>query len=312
MKNIRSILVPTDFSKSAGNAIEHAIALAARFGARLTLLHAQTLFHNDSQRDLVQLKEEEAELRSSLRRVESLIGRKIESDTRIVRDIGAAAAILTYLSESETDLVVMGTHGRSGLAHVVLGSVAEQVSREANCPVLTIRAGQETDGLYDNIVVGFDFSEHSREALREAALLYETFGSRVHILHVFEQPIHPAYYPVWEPTMANLRREVEEDAEKTVGEACREVGLENWDLHIKTAMTSASRQIADFAETSNADLIVLGTHGLSGLDRLLLGSTSERVMRIAPCPVLTVRLPEIPETVDEERSTREEAVDLPT
>ena len=293
MLDIRKILVPTDFSGTADLATRHAVSFAELFDAEITLFHGRTIFRDDPVNLDADLEQVQADLKERSQQLVHSRGSHLRIKIEMARDVSASAAILNVLTENDFDLVVMGTHGRSGLAHFMLGSVAEVVVREAPCPVISIRpaaAREEVSPDYRNILVGFDFSNHSRAAVRHAAQLALRIGAKVEVLYVFEQQIHPAYYPIWDEMAVKILPEIEEDARATLTTIFKTVGLGDWDLKVSHARWRAPREIAAYAEEKQVDLIILGTHGFSGLDHFLLGSTSERVVRMAPCPVMTTKL----------------------
>ncbi len=304
MTEFKNILFPTDFSEPAHIAQAHALHLAGRMGASLSLLHVRTI-HGDDPAELsrglkewaktsgIQLESQPSAGSSSaiVMRGSARVGEAtIKASARVVRNVSPAAGILDFLKEQPMDLVVMGTHGRSALAHFLLGSVAEKVVRHSHCPVLTVgHAREKSKPEYKSILVPVDFSEHSEKAVRIAKGLARTFGGKLQLLHVIEQEIHPAYYDIWRESLEKALPQIEKDArlalQKTLGDgAGDEIGV-----HVKVGEKAAHREIAEFASAQGVDLIVMATHGLAGLDYVLLGSTTERVVRIANCPVLTIK-----------------------
>lgn len=140
MIKLQRILVPTDFSEYSAEAIVYACALADKFGAKLHFLHA--LECHTSSAPLFgggialtpRLKETREAVEQELNRAAPQ-----REAVRVTGDGPAFRCIVSYAEDNDIDLIVMGTHGRSGAAHVVMGSVAERVVRGAPCPVLTIR-----------------------------------------------------------------------------------------------------------------------------------------------------------------------------
>lgn len=143
------ILVPTDFSQAAALALDAAATLARELGAKLTLVHVHdpealhppaSVGWSQAQQDKLE-REIERTIRESFDEVEreQLAGVKVE-DKVIVRDASAARGICDYAQKIGADLIVIGTHGRTGLKHLMIGSVAERVVRHAPCPVLTLRS----------------------------------------------------------------------------------------------------------------------------------------------------------------------------
>ncbi len=291
MSEIKRILFPTDFSETADAAKGHAVEWAKRFKAGVTALHVRTVYTDDPTRIREEL--EESALEDPLHEKMGELGGEVRVETRVVRNVSQAAGILDFLAENPIDLVVMGTHGRTGLSHFLLGSVAEKILRHAPCPVLTVghvQADYRSSPAYRNILVGFDFSRHSLDAVRHASELARRFESQVHALYVLEREIHPAYYDYWAQNMKKDLPDIENEARKSLADVLSGEGLDSIHLHVVAGGGLPHREISDFARKNEMDLIVMGTHGLSGLEHMLLGSVTERVVRTASCPVLTFKL----------------------
>jgi nucleotide-binding universal stress UspA family protein len=141
---------------------------------------------------------------------------------------------------------------------------------------------------FQNILVPVDFSEHSGRALGVAIEVARKFGGRIHLIHAYPiQQILVSPYPVALPL--DLDRQFREASNKQLAEWAERVRSAGLPVETSTASDSPSEAIARCAESIKADLIVMGTRGLSGLKHVLLGSVAERTLRIAPCPVLTVK-----------------------
>lgn len=173
----------------------------------------------------------------------------------------------------------------------MLGSVTEEVVRRAPCPVLTVRE-RKTPGAvegFGTILAPVDFSEHSELALRHAVGLSQEFGAEMHLLHVIEEITYPDFYypaPVTGEQMATeIEHRVNERLEQAVGRIA-EAGV-SASVHVTQGRPAPG--IAEFADNHGADLIVVGTHGLTGVKRALLGSVAEGVVRRSVSPVLTVK-----------------------
>ncbi len=292
MREVKTILFPTDFSESAEAAKTHAISLARRFGASITALHVRTIFRDDPRALARHLRSNGGKLREAKPESGGLpldFGDQPEVRMVVVRDISPADAILNYLDRQGGDLVVMGTHGRTGLKHFMLGSVSEEVVREAPCPVVTVGPNAGDSEHYRNILVGFDYSEHAKAAAREAAWLAVRLKARLQVLFVVHQEMHPGYQEYHAATASRAIPVIQTELRKTLEETIRAEGLNDFEAIAALGSDRTAKEISEFARASDVGLIVLGTHGFSGLNRLLLGSTSEQVMRLANCPVLTVR-----------------------
>jgi nucleotide-binding universal stress UspA family protein len=210
----------------------------------------------------------------------------------VVRDVAAAPALLRYAEEHAIDLIVMGTHGRSGLRRMLLGSVAEEVVRWAPCPVLTVRANGPTVDEIASILVPVDFSESSKAAVRQAVRLARLFGARLDLLHVGETVPVPAFYDTGfivyeygpqfaEHALEQLHGLVDDELAGDPGAAL--------EVRVHVGVGQSPSVIVKEAERLGSGLIVMGTRGLSGLKHLLLGSVAERVLRLARCPVLVTK-----------------------
>ncbi len=207
------------------------------------------------------------------------------------RALSAAPAIVTYGAEEGIDLIVMGTHGRRGLRHFLLGSVAEEVVRTAAGSVLTLRRPEgESEKTIDRILVPVDFSSDSDEALEVAREVAATYGaSHIDVVHVVALPAAPLGPGL--PTAAPIHLDIARQARESLSELSAEASEGKPSISIRVLEGPAAWRIVETAEEVGADLIVLGSHGLSGLRRFLIGSVSERVVRWAHCPVWVLRRP---------------------
>lgn len=284
MLDIRTILHPTDLSASAVRAYAHATYLAERFGATLHALHVCPPEGRRDGLDLRPLGQEDVleQLRAPLEEDERrgemrLVQAQLESDSE-------AGGILAYAEEHDVDLIVMGTHGRRGADRLLAGSVAEAVVREAPCPVLTVR---ESAGAVRRVLAPTDFSERARRGTRYALELALLYGARLELLYVVNEDDLPmAHVPLLGPVRVS-REEVLARFEAMMKEEVR--GLRGpAEVAGRVLVGHPARDIVEHAE-GHADLIVMATHGRTGLGRLLLGSVTEKVVRRAPCPVFTVR-----------------------
>lgn len=299
MLKVEKVLYATDFSRCSRQSLPHAVFLAQEFGAELHVFHAlvphwEILDVSDlaapTAADVISRLEEHAD-----EELEDLLaGADLEGLTvrRVVRrDSHVAPMVLDYAREADADLVVLGTHGRRGPGRLLLGSVAEEVVRLARCPVMTIKELEEPRPVAEaeSIVVPIDFSEHSQEALRYARELAQLYAARLQLLHVVEQVMLPSFYIPGAPGVFPLEfEEVAGTAEEQLEGLMASPGpAVPFEVHVVSGSPAVA--ITDFAAGHDSDLIVLATHGLTGLDRLLAGSTAEGVTRLARCPVFTVK-----------------------
>ena len=300
MMRIRRILYPTDFSDTAKQALDHALFLAEQFEAELHMLHAIVL-HESDPRDPDRHFPEPSEILNHLFQIADSemaeIVRQNESRTFTlqeakVRGYSAGEVILQYIEEHQIDLVVMGTHGRRGPARLFLGSVAEEVVRHASCPVLTLRnqeSPQPIDAV-EQILIPVDFSPYSKEALSYAKELAALYGAGLQVLHAIEEPAYPYFYtPGSTLSPMGQLEELREKAEAAIDEIVEDAPGPEVPAERFVATGRPASEIARFAEENGSDMVVIATHGLTGLERLLVGSTAEQIVRLAPCPVFTVK-----------------------
>lgn len=196
--------------------------------------------------------------------------------------------ILDYAERVGADLVVMSTHGRTGLDRVLTGSTTEAVVRRARCPVLTLQtAAERTVVSVKRILVPTDFSAATYHALAHAVALARLHGAALDLVHIVEPP--PEVWIGGEVIgwNENSPRRVD-DARAALQDLTDEVGIHNIPLTLHVLMGPPARGILDAAERVDADLIVMGTHGRTGARRLLVGSVTEKVVQRAPCPVFVV------------------------
>jgi len=282
----RRILVPRDFSPTSERALECAIDLAGRTGAELHLLHAEVL-HGDP----VASRAAEKKALSVEAITERLNGRTGSVKAHSERDIAAAPAIVRFAEDNDVDLIVMGTHGRRGVRRFLVGSVTEEVVRTGPCDVLTLRetapplAGRP-------ILVPVDFSDHSRRALARARQVAASIDAPIIIMHSAHVVPYPAFYGTEVPSASSFPGGFEDDAEQALREFASEAaGSDGTHPEVVLRVGEAYKEIADYAGSKGVGLIVMGRRGLSGLEKALLGSTTERTLRIAPCAVLVSRMP---------------------
>lgn len=213
----------------------------------------------------------------------------------LVRTGEPRSVITKVAAERRSDWVVLATHGRRGLKRFLLGSTAEGVVRQAPCPVLTVRqpllrqAGTPQTPPSERIhrvLVPVDFAAPTRGLIAYAAALANTLRASLHFLHVVERiqvPTRVAY------AAAQLQGAALRRGQEQLAEAAAQAGFPHGTTAQTVRIGSPYDVITQLARRLAVDLIVVATHGQGGLRRLFLGSTAERVVRHAPCPVLVVR-----------------------
>lgn len=278
----RRILCPVDFSDYSAKALQVAGRLAESFGAEVRVLHAQRL-DAPVYFTSAQIQSLRKQLRRSLREarefVEDFAARNLpEGVRRSVRLVEREpiVAILNMHKEWGSSLIVMSTHGRTGLTRLRLGSVTESVLRQMKAPILTVGPGmKKLPASSTRILTPVDLSDASRETLGISAELAARTGGEVTALHILEHA-------------------EEGDASEASRALCDWIPPQTRSrcgLQEVVAEGKTSEVIATEARRRRADLIVLGARPRSYLGQLMFGSTTETVIRTAPCPVLSVILP---------------------
>jgi nucleotide-binding universal stress UspA family protein len=287
---IRRILLPTDLSQAADRALKQAVELAAQHRAKIDIFHVATLERLDPARvqqalDAYMAKVEKEVFEDLETRSDAIRTRGIEVETAVVRRPYPVDGILERIGETEPDIVVMGTHGRSGLRKLFLGSVAASVVLEAPCPVMTVAMEAEVaEGKkgFDAILVPVDFTEYSEKAIEAARALVAPSGKLI-LEHVVSTPVHPSFYAGGVARVFQLRP----DLPGLIGEKLSE--LYQGPSEIVVSEGGAAEEILETAKSKKAQLIVMGTRGLNRQDYLLLGSVTQKVIGRARVPVLAVK-----------------------
>ena len=299
----RKILVPTDFSTCADQAFAKALDMARRHGAEVHLLHVIGPLEGDAYSPLRHSPEAHVRHETPDKIAYDLLQSTIDrQDTEgvtieLVKRHGSAGAsmLLQYAKAEGVDLIVMGTHGRHGVQRLMMGSVAERTVRQASCSVLTVReqedhASPTKSGVsqIQRILVPIDFSEHSKSLLHTAQALALSYGAQLDLLHVNEMPLFAGIYSGL-MTANDLVPEVDKHALERLEHLWEQVGREEVPVKLHVEEGHAAAHIVDFAEQVGSDLIVIASQGRSGIAHFLIGSVAERVVRSAPCPVLTLK-----------------------
>lgn len=303
---VRHVLLPTDFSDTADHALAQAIDVAERFGATLHLFHV--IDHLDpSWYGLTNVQPETTRLRDQIRNeAQSLLddiasgepSASVSTEVALAFDFNVASTVQSYVEDHAIDLIVMGTHGRGSFGRFMLGSVADKLIRRASVPVLTVNpkasdALSSDDPATTGVLAPVDFSRSSHASLRAAKTFADTYAVPLHVLFVAEQRTVPTFRDTGLPGVGvvGMDEDIVENARPALRQLVAEVGGPSVDPTVHVRDGEAAREIVEEAEASGLTLIVMATRGLSGLDRWMLGSTTETVVRTSRCPVLTLSPP---------------------
>lgn len=300
---LQSLLVPLDGSEFSERTLQLAQGLAKATGASLHLAHvhvphppdhflSNTQFHYEG----LDLEEYEArhkaEEEAYLAEVQAKLGPDTPVDSALLEG-HVAEEVAQYAEKVGADMVLITTHGHTGVSRMWLGSVADALVRLTNLPLLVIHPAQgghvpEDVLAFKHVMVPLDGSELSATILGPAADLASASGARLTLVHVVSSSavlgarIFPLLPDDLTPAMAKAREYLEEKAEELRGR-----GL-TVDVHVEEH-EAPGRAIAAVADKLDADVIALATHGYGGLKRALLGSVADKVLRSSPLPLLVQR-----------------------
>jgi nucleotide-binding universal stress UspA family protein len=295
MVTITRILCPVDFSDTSQHALDHAAAVAHWYEASLTLLF---VFPNLPVMDLPPLVLEDADrerLLVAMRQMTDRLSTRVAIDYRVQEAPYIHAEIVAQAAAIPADLLVIGTHGRSGFQRLFLGSVTEKVIRKAACPTLVVppRApdlAADAPVEFRRILCPVDFSESSLDAVALAITLAEEADARLTLLQVVELPRGLGHEPTaFELNVASVREAVLVDARRRLHDLVPEQARTYCTVETAVVEGKAHVEIVRQATDHRCDLVVMGVHGRGELDRLLFGSTTHQVIRAAACPVLVAR-----------------------
>lgn len=300
MASLESILIPTDGSDGAMVGARRGINLAAAAGADVVTLsviddrEAEPSLSSDPERrtEREELLEEQAQ--QAVDEVGALARRHLSGSVETAVEWGIPFdTIVDYAEQHDVDLIAMGTHGRSGLQRVLLGSVAEKVLRASSVPVLMVPPAADTADIgverYENVLLPTDGSEGAEIATDWGITLASIHDAAVHAVYSIDANRFGG--DVDRIDIYGALERVGREAIESIREATRSADLSGTGT---LGSGPATRVILSHADEHDVDLIVMGTHGRSGVERYLIGSVTEGVVRNASVPVCCVPMREFP------------------
>lgn len=284
--NFTKVLCPTDFSPGADAALRAAARIAASRHAELVIVHAWQIPAISYSIEASLPPSLSQEIADNARRGLDIAVQDAKKEgapfvtSKLLPGI-AWAEIIAQLEREAFDLCVIGTHGRTGLSRVLLGSVAEKVVRHAPCPVLVVRPNNDITS-FRHILVPTDFSTSASDALELAPQLVEASG-RITVLHVLELPVSYAG-----EVSAELGRDLSKKAAARLEQSMASLRSSTTaTIETRTRIGSPGSQVlAAVDDDRSIDLVVVGSRGRTGIKRVLLGSVAEKIVRHVHCPVL--------------------------
>jgi nucleotide-binding universal stress UspA family protein len=278
------LIIPLDGSTFAEQSLSVAESICHAYGAEATLLSVapnsvgRWPFRSVAQNG--QIQGGEAERKQYLEQIASRL-KKTGIETGIAIDQGEVAAkIIAFARDSRADLIVMGTHGRSGIERWFIGSIANKTIQYSTTPVLLLRPTTEWRSRWSQfkrLLVTVDGSHASERILPYARAVASQFASEVILLSVPEGQVSVAYRTQLQDYLQDLADAFSDDGIK---------------VQAIVSGSGPARTIVQTSEEERADLIMLATHGLGGVKRLMLGSVADRVVRQAHCPIFLAPIPE--------------------
>ncbi len=280
------ILCPTDFSEGSQQAVRVATRLASEASADLVIVHAWFIpplaFSMDAPFPpyVVQDMVDDAQ-RNLDAAVRDAIAAGAKNTTGQLVSGVPWSQVVEILEKQAFDLCVIGTHGRTGLSRILVGSVAEMVIRHSPCSVLAVRPDSKV-AAFKNVLVPTDFSETATYALDLAGQMVDADGT-ITLLHVLELPV--AFSGEVAPDFA---RDLDKKSAAALDASAAR--LKNARVTTRSRIGYPGAQtLSTIEHDPNIDLVVMGSHGRTGIKRVIMGSVAEKVVRHARCPVLVAR-----------------------
>jgi nucleotide-binding universal stress UspA family protein len=287
---LKNILLLTDFSEPSEVAIPYALALAREYEAKVCALNVLTpvpLAYASPESVAATIEGLEEGVQAEMQRLDSQLA-GVDHETMIVRAESVWGGIAQILSDRKVDLLIVGTHGRTGALKLLLGSVAEEIFRKSTVPVLTIgpavRRGRHAGGQFHRVMLATDFTREAQAAAPYAISMAQEHQARLVLLHVMRNPDAKAADRKVQDSVANVMHQLYEIVPEAAELWCRPEAT--------VRFGNPAPRILEAAEEHEADLIVLGVRDAAkhlGAATHLERTTAHRVVVHARCPVLTVR-----------------------
>ena len=287
----KKILVPTDFSECSEKALSVGVKFAKRFGAELQVFHASMLPMMDVYSfghlipDYDTLKQSfESKIEDHLKRVEKSLEAQIQPITAFTTGFNAEILIEDYANEHEIDLIVCGTHGHTGIERKLLGSVSEHIVRHSKCSVLTVHHEVDSEFPFKKICVPVDFSDESKTSLKIAEALALQWDAKLELIHIIINPSHISYML----SHIDVGDDLIELSEIALEKFAKEIITQPVAYKLNVKIKATTGYLAEFYTQQECDLVIMSTHGNTGLKKFFLGNTAETVIRsIKGCTLIT-------------------------
>lgn len=295
--NFNNILCATDLSDLSAIAISSGVALAKEFNAKLFVCHIVDLSTTAAYGDIIfaPLELQNKTIGYTHEQLQRIMQNQTIDWKPLVTAGHPPDEILKFVAMHQIDLVVSATHGRSGLKRVFLGSVTERLMRTLPCPLLIVRSfddddtpGSDSPLVFKKILVGCDFSPFSDLAFQYGLSLAQDFESELHLVHVMETPVYKDVLKLGGSPGVSTEKSLYDQLNEKMSQMIPEESA-IW-CQPKTILLAGRpyEEIIKYSLLNSIDLIVLGIRGRNLIEVLMTGSTTDRVSRQGPCPVLSV------------------------
>jgi nucleotide-binding universal stress UspA family protein len=295
MTRIQRILYATDLSPISESAWHEARQLGRLFDAEILLVHVMPAlvlpslgtFPPELYDELVRRERRESDARFD-RLLGSVVGSGLKVRIRLEEGGPPARRILEVAAAEAADVIVVGTHGRKGLERAFLGSVADRLLRQAPCPVLTVQPslGQKPGERIRRICYATDFSPAARAAWPWVVGIATAADAEIDLVHATYAPVPDHHLPP--EALGRMAQMLHEQGRAEAERFLEQSDFPRGRISVRLPQGDPGEQVVHQAKTYSADLIVMGTHGWSGVVRWMLGSVAQFVIQTAPCPVLTI------------------------
>lgn len=294
------VLLAVDGSEEAGLAARAAIELCGKIGSELHVVHVGrgTRHVGDTGPVLLDPRTEEVAQEKLDQQARALLGAEVEkieerggsvSRSHLLRE-HPADGIVRLAEELEARMIVMGSRGQGGIRRALMGSVSEDVVRHAHCPVFVVRRPIGQTLLPARVVLAVDGSPESDAAAGLAAELASSADSELYLVHVGPSAHLPYEHPYLAENVESYLEQAKKEARKFLEDQAESLrGRTEAPVHTVLRVGVPEKEIVDLADEVDAGLVILGSRGLGGIRRALMGGVSDTVVRHARCPVLVVR-----------------------
>lgn len=291
----KRIVVPTDFSETSETAVKLAVEVGVYYQSNLDVVNVvdATVYAYAGYPFASLSKELMTSAEAALQRLKLPAGAESLQVNRFILSGTVATEIAEHANRHKADLIVVGTHGRGVVGRFLLGSVADRVLHEAKVPVLITKAPagkikhpKKKTKPFRKVLFPTDFSDTANKALKRAIAITEDMDAELYVLHIVDDTLISTHVPEERKMiLTELRRHALDQMRATLPSEL----MANFETIGAVRRGEPGKQISAYAESMGCDLIVMGSHGRTGVERVLLGSIADKVVRRAKCAVLIER-----------------------